>query len=98
LYAFVQTKLLLQTSEHWLKVLVANDIPAMPMMKLPDLLTDPHLVATGGWVDVMHPHEGKLRQLRPPVRMSATPTSISRPAPRLGEHTAEILQEIGMAV
>jgi crotonobetainyl-CoA:carnitine CoA-transferase CaiB-like acyl-CoA transferase len=98
LYAFVQTKLLLQTSAHWLKVLVASDIPVMPMMKLPDLLTDPHLTATGAWVDVEHPHEGKLRQLRPPVRMSATPTSISRPAPRLGEHTAEILQEINMVL
>ncbi|MEY4426108.1 MAG: hypothetical protein RL535_406, partial [Pseudomonadota bacterium] len=98
LYAFVQTKLLLQTSEHWLKVLVANDIPVMPMMKLPDLLTDPHLTATGGWVDVVHPHEGVLRQLRPPVRMSATPTALTRPAPRLGEHTTEILQEIGMAL
>jgi crotonobetainyl-CoA:carnitine CoA-transferase CaiB-like acyl-CoA transferase len=98
LYAFVQTKLLLQTSAHWLKVLVGSDIPVMPMMKLPDLLTDPHLTATGGWVDVEHPHEGKLRQLRPPVRMSDTPTAISRPAPRLGEHTAEILQEINMVL
>jgi crotonobetainyl-CoA:carnitine CoA-transferase CaiB-like acyl-CoA transferase len=68
------------------------------MMKLPDLLTDPHLAATGGWVDVAHPHEGKLRQLRPPVRMSATPTVISRSAPRLGEHTAEILYELGMSL
>ena len=98
LYAFVQTKLLLQTSAHWLKVLVASDIPVMPMMKLPDLLTDQHLAATGGWVDVQHPFEGKLRQLRPPVRMSDTPTAISRPAPKLGEHTAEILQEINMVV
>lgn len=88
--------MLLQTSEHWLKELVVNDIPVMPMMKLPDLLTDPHLAATGGWVDVIHPHEGKLRQLRPPVRLSATPTVISRPAPKLGEHTIEVLQEINM--
>ena len=75
---------------------MAHDIPVMPMMKLPDLLTDPHLAATGGWVDMEHPFEGKLRQLRPPVRMSATPTVISRPAPRLGEHTEEILREVNM--
>jgi crotonobetainyl-CoA:carnitine CoA-transferase CaiB-like acyl-CoA transferase len=98
LYAFVQSKLLLQTSEYWLTVLVANDIPVMPMMKLPDLLTDPHLAATGGWVDVEHPFEGKLRQLRPPVRMSETPTTITRPAPTLGEHTGEVLQELGVVL
>ena len=96
LYGFVQTKLRENTSDYWLAELVARGIPAMPMMKLPDLLADPHLAATGGWVDVEHPHEGRLRQLRPPVRMSATQTVMSRPAPRLGEHTAEILAELGI--
>jgi crotonobetainyl-CoA:carnitine CoA-transferase CaiB-like acyl-CoA transferase len=56
------------------------------------------LAATGGWVDVIHPYEGKLRQLRPPVRMSETPTLISRHAPKLGEHTTEILHELGMSL
>jgi len=70
------------------------DIPVMRMMKLDDLLTDPHLAATSAWLDVVHPHEGRLRQLRPPVRMSDTPTSVRRPAPRLGEHTREVLAEL----
>ena len=70
----------------------------MPMMALPDLLADPHLLATGGWLDVPHPHEGLLRQLRPPVRMSGTPTAIRYGAPRLGEHTSEVLAEIGIAL
>jgi formyl-CoA transferase len=64
------------------------------MMKLDDLLTDPHLAATQGWLDVPHPFEGMLRQLRPPVRMSATPTGVWRPAPRLGEHTEEVLRTL----
>lgn len=98
LYGFVQTKLLDNTSAYWLTELVARGIPAMPMMKLPDLLTDPHLAATGGWVDVAHPHEGRLRQLRPPVRMSATPTVMARPAPCLGEHTVEVLAELGITL
>ncbi|TAG34977.1 MAG: CoA transferase [Polaromonas sp.] len=98
LYGFVQTQLRRNTSAYWMDALVARDIPAMPMMALPDLLTDPHLLATGGWLDVPHPHEGALRQLRPPVRMSGTPTAIRYGAPRLGEHTREVLAEIGIAL
>ncbi len=98
LYGFVQDQLKLHTSAYWLKELVARDIPAMPMMQLPDLLTDPHLAATGGWVDLAHPHEGPLRQLRPPVRMSGTPTCIRYGAPLLGEHTAEVLAEAGISL
>ena len=98
LYGFVQTQLQRNTSAYWLKALVARDIPAMPMMALPDLLADPHLLATGGWLDVPHPHEGLLRQFRPPVRMSGTPTAIRYGAPRLGEHTSEVLAEIGITL
>ncbi len=94
LYAFVGEHLRTRSSETWMKELAANDIPVMPMMKLDDLLTDPHLTATQAWVDVQHPHEGTLRQFRPPVRMSATPTGIWRPAPRLGEHTEEVLNSL----
>ncbi len=94
LYAFVGEHLRTRRSETWMKDLAAHDIPVMPMMKLDDLLTDPHLTATQAWVDVQHPHEGTLRQFRPPVRMSATPTGIWRPAPRLGEHTEEVLNSL----
>lgn len=94
LYAFVGEHLRTRRSETWMKDLAAHDIPVMPMMKLDDLLTDPHLTATQAWVDVQHPHEGNLRQFRPPVRMSATPTGLWRPAPRLGEHTEEVLSSL----
>ena len=95
LYGLVQQHMKSQDTAHWLRELAARDIPVMPMMKLDDLLADPHLAATGAWLDVEHPLEGRLRQLRPPVRMSDTPTGLFRPAPRLGEHTAEVLAELG---
>jgi len=94
LYAFVGEHLGTRTSAEWMKDFIAQDIPVMPMMKLDDLLTDPHLAATQAWLDIPHPHEGMLRQLRPPVRMSGTPTGVWRPAPRLGEHTDEVLRSI----
>jgi crotonobetainyl-CoA:carnitine CoA-transferase CaiB-like acyl-CoA transferase len=94
LYALVGEHIRTRTSAEWIKDFTAHDIPVMPMMKLDDLLTDPHLAATQGWLDVPHPFEGMLRQLRPPVRMSATPTGVWRPAPRLGEHTEEVLRTL----
>ena len=95
LYGLVQQHMRSHDTAYWLRELAARDIPVMPMMKLDDLLTDPHLAATGAWLDMDHPLEGRLRQLRPPVRMSDTPTGLFRPAPRLGEHTAEVLAELG---
>jgi crotonobetainyl-CoA:carnitine CoA-transferase CaiB-like acyl-CoA transferase len=97
LYGLVQQHMKSQDTAYWLRELAARDIPVMPMMKLDDLLTDPHLAATGAWLDMDHPLEGRLRQLRPPVRMSDTPTGLFRPAPRLGEHTAEVLAELGLS-
>ena len=94
LYAFVGQHMRTRTSAEWMKDFTAHDIPVMPMMKLDDLLNDPHLAATQGWLDVPHPFEGMLRQLRPPVRMSDTPTGVWRPAPRLGEHTEEVLSSL----
>jgi crotonobetainyl-CoA:carnitine CoA-transferase CaiB-like acyl-CoA transferase len=94
LYGVVGQYMLTRTTAEWMKDLTAHDIPVMPMMKLDDLLRDPHLAATQGWLDVPHPFEGMLRQLRPPIRMSATATGVWRPAPRLGEHTEEVLKEI----
>ena len=94
LYGFVAEHMQQRSTTEWLQALAARDIPVMPMMSLHDLLHDPHLKATQGWLDIPHPHEGMLRQLRPPVRMNGTPTGVWRPAPRLGEHTEEVLKEL----
>jgi crotonobetainyl-CoA:carnitine CoA-transferase CaiB-like acyl-CoA transferase len=94
LYGFVQDHMRSKTSAEWLQLFTQHDIPVMPMLKLDDLLHDPHLAATGGWLDITHPLEGRLRQLRPPVRMSDTPTGVWRNAPFLGEHTEEVLAEL----
>lgn len=96
LYGWVAAHMRERTTAHWLRELAAADIPVMKMMRLDELPDDPHLAATGGWLQVEHPTEGRLRQLRPPVRMSATPATLRRPAPRLGEHTRECLLEAGV--
>jgi crotonobetainyl-CoA:carnitine CoA-transferase CaiB-like acyl-CoA transferase len=63
---------------------------------LEDLLDDPHLVATGFWEMHRHPTEGMLRLPASPLGLRATPPSIRRLPPRLGEHTEEVLREFGV--
>jgi formyl-CoA transferase len=59
------------------------------------MIRHPQVVANGIVVETEHPGAGLLRQARPAARFSATPTNVRRGAPALGEHTDEILAEIG---
>eukprot|EP01037_Dinobryon_pediforme_P018789 gene18789-19097_t len=88
---FIAGHLAARTTADWLKVLHEIDIPASPVNAVEDLQTDPHLTAVGLFSAMQHPTEGMLNVSRHPVRYSATPASIRRLAPNLGEHTDEIL-------
>ena len=96
LYEFVEKILAARTTKEWETALLDADIPFAPVNSFEDLLQDPHLRAVGFWRDVQHPSEGALRMADIPVRFSDTPGSIRRHAPKLGEHTAEVLKELGM--
>jgi formyl-CoA transferase len=82
-------------SAEWLALCEALDIPATAITALDDLPEHPHLKAVGLFERSEHPSEGPIRQIRPPTRFGATPARIRLPAPRLGEHTAAILRELG---
>jgi crotonobetainyl-CoA:carnitine CoA-transferase CaiB-like acyl-CoA transferase len=94
-YAFLAETLKTRTTEVWLEAFARADIPAMRMNTLESLLRDPHLEAVRFFETIEHPSEGKLRGLRNPTTWSATPPGTSRPAPRLGEHSREVLREAG---
>jgi crotonobetainyl-CoA:carnitine CoA-transferase CaiB-like acyl-CoA transferase len=85
-----------RTTAEWLKELDAANIPAVAVNSLESLLRDPHLEATGFWQIVEHPTEGTLRMPGIPVSYSASPGSIRRLPPRLGEHSVEVLREAGL--
>jgi formyl-CoA transferase len=80
---------------HWLELLDANDIPCGPINDYARVFADPQVVARGMVVDTDHPTLGRLKTLGSPLKLSATPPQVGRAAPRLGEHTAEVLREAG---
>jgi crotonobetainyl-CoA:carnitine CoA-transferase CaiB-like acyl-CoA transferase len=82
-------------TEEWLRLCEELDIPATGFSRLQDLPQHPHLRAVGMFQTLDHPSEGRLRTTRPPTKFAKTPANIRRLAPRLGEHSAELLREIG---
>jgi len=95
LYRELSDLLLTRTTAEWLELLNRADIPAMPLNSPDALVADAHLEATGFFTFVEHPSEGRLRQIAFPSTWSATQPQCSRPVPRLGEHSVEVLREIG---
>jgi crotonobetainyl-CoA:carnitine CoA-transferase CaiB-like acyl-CoA transferase len=96
LYAEVGKIAVRRTNAEWLAELDRLNIPAMTVNTLEALLHDPHLEAVGFWQTVEHPTEGTLRLPGLPATYGKTPGAIRRLPPRLGEHSVEVLREIGL--
>jgi crotonobetainyl-CoA:carnitine CoA-transferase CaiB-like acyl-CoA transferase len=62
------------------------------------VFADPQIQARAMVVETDHPSLGRIRTLGSPIKMSATPPHVGRPAPRLGEHTYEVLFEAGYSI
>jgi crotonobetainyl-CoA:carnitine CoA-transferase CaiB-like acyl-CoA transferase len=84
-----------RSSDEWLEVLDRHQVPCAPVMRREDLVDNVQVVANDLIVESEHPLTGRMRQTRPPIRFEATPASIRRPAPGLGEHNEELLAELG---
>ena len=80
---------------HWLALLDAHDIPCGAINNYEEALRDPQVLARSMVQQVDHPTLGRLRVVGSPLKLSATPPVTGRPAPLLGEHTAEVLREAG---
>jgi crotonobetainyl-CoA:carnitine CoA-transferase CaiB-like acyl-CoA transferase len=95
-YTMVAEELKKRTTAEWIEALERADIPVQRMNSLDDILADPHLAATGYFSVREHPSEGLIRTLAVPSEWSESQPEYRRHAPRLGEHTREVLHEIGM--
>ena len=95
LYTLLADRMLRRTTAEWRARLDRFDVPNGVVNDLPGLLADPYLNDTGFFQPVEHPSEGKLVTTQIPVSFSGTPGTLRLPPPRLGEHNAEILGELG---
>jgi crotonobetainyl-CoA:carnitine CoA-transferase CaiB-like acyl-CoA transferase len=84
-----------KTTEEWLKIFDELDIPAARYNSIDDLLDDPHLKDVGFFGSEDHPSEGRIRRTRPANTFSGGGREKLTHAPKLGEHTAEVLAEAG---
>ncbi len=84
-----------RSTEEWLTLCEALDIPCTGFTRLAEVTEHPHLKAVGMFQVMEHPSEGPVRTVRPPTKFAKTPANIRSLAPRLGEHSRELLHELG---
>jgi crotonobetainyl-CoA:carnitine CoA-transferase CaiB-like acyl-CoA transferase len=94
-YALLGETFLTHKTQYWLDLLRSLDIPAAPVHTLDELFDNPHLNEAGFFETVDTPN-GPVRFPGTPTWFSQTPGRIAGPAPRLGAHTQEILDELGL--
>ena len=95
IYARMNKIALERTTAEWEALLLEIDVPHASFAKMKEIGEQPHLKAVGLFQQLEHPTEGTIQQARPPARFSESPAAIRRMPPRLGEHTREVLTEVG---
>jgi len=97
LVALMDDVLSARGKDEWLAAFDAAGVPAGAVHTLSEALAHPQTLARGMVIDLAHSEAGATRAIGCPLHFSATPPRVDRPAPRLGEHTREVLTECGYA-
>jgi len=82
--------------QHWIDLLQEAGVPCAPIQDYGQVFSDPHLRARRYFVDLPHARVGPVRNLGSPMRFSQTPVRMERAGPLLGEHSVEVLRELGL--
>ena len=86
-----------RTRADWLAALEAAKVPCGPINNLAEVFADPQVRARGMTTEIAHPLSKSVRLVASPMRLSATPVQYRRAPPLLGQHTSEVLRELGLA-
>ena len=84
-----------KTTAEWIEIFDRTDVPAMPFQTLEQILQDPHLRDIGFFETIEHPSEGKIINMKLPNKLSRGARKDFRHAPKIGQHSVEILREAG---
>jgi crotonobetainyl-CoA:carnitine CoA-transferase CaiB-like acyl-CoA transferase len=85
-----------RATAEWLQRLDTNDVPSAPVLRRGEVIANRQVVARELIAEFDHPDIGRVRQPKPAARFDRTPAAIQGPAPRIGEHSAVILAELGL--
>ncbi|HZY18049.1 MAG TPA: CoA transferase [Ramlibacter sp.] len=85
-----------QGKDYWVETLLANGIPAGPILSYPEAFGSEHAKVRNMRMEIDHPVEGKVPNIGFAVKLSGTPQQVRRHPPLLGEHTEEVLAELGL--
>jgi formyl-CoA transferase/CoA:oxalate CoA-transferase len=96
LVSTLQKVFLTRTYEEWESILGTAGVPVGTINTIADVVEHAQVGARGSLVEYVHPTAGVLRSVGPPARLSGTPGAVRIPAPRLGQHTDEVLRTIGL--
>jgi len=97
LVAAMQARLKTRSVGEWIGLLEAEGVPCGPINSVADMAADPQALAREMVVELDHPRAGATRALGLPIKLSASPGKVARPAPLLGQHTREVLAEFGFS-
>jgi crotonobetainyl-CoA:carnitine CoA-transferase CaiB-like acyl-CoA transferase len=97
LAALIGAELRQRPSAEWIRELEAAGVPVGPVNRISDMLADPQVIAREMVLEVDHPRAGRTRALGMPIKFSETRGDVTRPAPLLGQHSREILGQLGYA-
>ncbi len=88
-------KFMTRTRDEWFEILTKSDVAVSRLLEFDELSNDPQIKYRNMIIELDHPEQGKVEQAGIPVKLSATPGSIRKFAPKRGEDTSDILMEIG---
>lgn len=85
------------SSAEWLTRLEKAGVPAGPVLDVKQMHSDPQALAREMIVETTHPTAGKVKGIGLPIKFSETPGNMTRPAPKFGQHTRDVLREHGFS-